>query len=95
MKGEYGHLPASLSASQSAHAIGCRVGSAAASSLTHTHTHTLSNPQNTAYSTAVLLQATSHPPAPQNDIGIIKTPQIWSKRSGDLTQSFSLVECGR
>lgn len=64
MKGEYGCLPASLSVLQSAHVIGGRAGGTAASSL---------SPKNTAYFTAVLLQTTSHPPAPQSDIGIMKT----------------------
>lgn len=42
MKGEYGRLPASLSALQSGHVIGGRVSSTAASSsplLTHSLTH--------------------------------------------------------
>lgn len=42
MKGEYGRLPASLSALQSAHVIGGRVGSAAAYSSVPAHTHSLS-----------------------------------------------------
>lgn len=82
MKGEYGRLPASLSALQSAHVIGGRVGSTAASSspsLTRSHSLT---PQNTAYSTAGLLQTTSHPPAPPSDIGIMKTQGYGVKELG-------------
>lgn len=81
MKREYGRLPASLSALQSAHVIGGRVGSTAASSSPSLLTHSLT-PQNTAYSTAVLLQTTSHPPAPQSDIGIMKTQGYGVKELG-------------
>lgn len=48
MKGEHGRLPASLSALQSAHVIGGRVGSTAASSSSSSHTHSLT-PQKTLH----------------------------------------------
>ena len=95
MKGEYGCLPASLSARQSAYVIGGRVGSAAAySPLSLTHPLT-NHPKNTAYATAVLPQTASHPPAPLGYNRIMQTPQKWSRSTGDLTQSFSLVEYKR
>lgn len=63
MKAEYGCLPASLSALQPAHAMGGRVGSAAAY-FSPSITCLLTNPPSkkiAAYASAVLPQTTSHP----------------------------------
>lgn len=94
MKGEYGCLPASLSALQSAHVIGGRVGSAAASS-SPSLTDALTNPPK--HCIFHCSSATNHgsPSSTSEWHWHNENPRIWSTSTGDLTQSFSMVECKR
>lgn len=78
MKGEYGCLPASLSVLQSAHVIGGRVGSTAASSSLLTH----QPPKNCIFHCS---SATNHksPSSTSEWHWHNENPRIWSKSSGD------------
>lgn len=76
MKGEYGRLPAFLSALQSAHVMGGAAGCAAASSPS------LAHPRHTPHTAAALPKITSHTSQHQSDFGLMKITRYRVREAG-------------